>query len=235
MTKIRRTGSGEMPDPKRGGARSRTGSSRRLAHADQGPVFRPRVAVRAQAGRRALPLVPHRFGRPADDPQPDKRSPATIRRSPRRCVAKDWAAKDWAAKDWAAKDWTAKDWATRATAISSSTVRSSRSAARRPASSCCSRASTSSAPTPRCCARCPSSTTSSTSCTPAAGTSGHCRCGSARTCWPGCCRSVTRCGTPSTGTTTAKRTTPKPAARAGKGSSPSAPMRRTGPAGAGTG
>ena len=42
-------------------------------------------------------------------------------------------------------------------------------------------------------------------------TSGRSPCASARTCCTGCCRSATRCGSPSTGTPRARRSTPRPA------------------------
>ena len=52
--------------------------------------------------------------------------------------------------------------------------------------------------------------------------------GAQGSCCATCCPSPTRCASPSTGTPTARRTTARRAARAGRGSSPSAPTRPTG-------
>src|SRR5579859_2275176 len=51
---------------------------------------------------------------------------------------------------------------------------------------------------------------------PKAGTCAPTRCTSASGCCAACCRSAARCSSPSTGTPTARRTTGRPAAGAGK-------------------
>ena len=202
----RKDGAGQ-PVPRRGTARM-AGSG--TGHADQGQVLRPGVDLRAQARRRAHPGLRRKRRRAADDPQPARGQyhlPGGRGGAGRAAPAGVRGRR--------------RDRRLRG---QRDPVRAAATAARRGQSG---RGPAGQVPgvllpVRRAVGRRPGH--------PPAAAAASARTYCARP-WP----STTRCGTPSTGTPTARPTSARRAAWAGKGSSPSAPTRRTAPAGPRTG